>query len=231
MSPSAGRPTWCYELVAGPSGLLIAGTPFDSNRPEVVWTGDTWSSDPTNSGVAADDPDPVRRHTALELLDGVYDVVWSEPGFRVHISRRSVPAMADSVVLVMECLTWTDGMGCQWLDENTPPDEQLVAFDLETGTRLWTRPGGQAFAAIDGDRHRHRRHRVGTDRPPHRRLRRRRRGHGVAPGRHLLQRCCGVGDYIWTRLHGVLFEATGDRLRAWLPPEVSTLTVTVTAFE
>ena len=223
-----------YELVAGPSGLLIAGTPFDSNRPEVVWTGDTWSSDPDE--LRALPPTiriPYGDDAALELLDGAGDVVWSEPGFH-HISREGfASAMADSVVLVMECLTWTDGMGCQWLDENTPPDEQLVAFDLETGTRLWTRPGGQAFAAIDGDRG------IVTadtgweliD------LRTGDRVDDVAvtawPQDDIFfNECCGAGDYIWTRLHGgVLFEATGDRLRVWLPPEVSTPTVTVTAFE
>jgi hypothetical protein len=40
--------------------------------------------------------------------------------------------------------------------------------------------------------------------------------------------CCGAGDYVFTHLDGgVLFESTEDEVRVWLPPEVTTPTVSV----
>ncbi|MAT05414.1 MAG: hypothetical protein CL424_10280 [Acidimicrobiaceae bacterium] len=221
-----------YELIETVDELLVAGTSMSSSVPDLVWTGEAWSSDPADLRRLPPTLDhPFGSDEPLQLLDGAGEVIWSVPGFR-GISREGFnSAITDSVVLVMECLTWTDDLGCQWVDD-TPPEEQLVAFDLQTGERLWARPGGQAFAAIEGDR-------------------------GIvtsAEGWELIDlrtgervddqpvtawpqsdifanECCGAGDYIWTRLDGgVLFESLGDRLRVWFPPEASTPTVTTAAF-
>ncbi|TDT17452.1 hypothetical protein BDK89_3062 [Ilumatobacter fluminis] len=222
-----------YELIEGDGALLVAATPIDGSLPETVWTGEAWSSDPDDlRSLPPTLRIPYGEDSVLELLDGAGDVVWSEPGFH-HISREGfASAVSGSVALVMECLTWTDGAGCQWLDENTPPDEQLVAFDLETGERLWSRPGGQAFAALDGNRGIVTAD-VGWELID---LRTGERVDDVAVAAWpqddiFFNECCGAGDYIWTRLDGgVLFEATGDRLRVWLPPEASTPTITTDAF-
>lgn len=228
----AGDPVY-FELVDVGDDVMIAGTTFTRNAPDIVWTGDSWSTEPDD--LRALPPSiriPFGNDVPLQLLDGAGAVLWEVDGFHT-ISREGFNnAIADSVVVVMECLDWTDDLGCQWIDESTPPREQLSAFDLATGERLWARPGGQSFAAIAGDRGIVTAE-VGWE------LVDLRTGERVddqpvtawPQDDIFFNECCGAGDYVWTRLDGgVLFESTGDRLRVWLPPEASTPTVTADAF-
>lgn len=223
-----------YGLVSMVDEVVVVGSASGSNAPDIVWTGDSWSSDPEDlRSLPPTVRIPFGNDEPLQLIDGAGDVVWEVDGFH-SISREGFNnAITDSVVLAMECLDWSDDLGCQWVDETTPPREQLAAFDLATGERLWARPGGQAFAAIDGDRgivtadqgweliDLRTGERVG-DQPV-----------AAWPQDDIwANECCGAGDYIWTRLDGgVLFESTGDRLRVWLPPAATTpTTITTDAF-
>lgn len=222
-----------FEIVNGDDAERVVGVELGESMPGVVWTGDSWSSEPT----ALRSLPPLLRlpfgvEEPLRLVDGAGGVVWEVAGFHT-ISREGFnSAIADSVVLAMECLDWTDDFGCQWIDETTPPREQLVAFDLATGERLWVRPGVQSFAAIDGDRG------IVTAEQGWE-LIDLRTGQRVddepvttwSQDGIFANECCGAGDYIWTSLDGaVLFESTADRLRVWFPPEASTPTVATDAF-
>lgn len=223
-----------FEIVAGDGVTRLAGIELGEALPSVVWTGDSWSSDPEDlRSLPPTVRIPFGNDEPLQLIDGAGDVVWEVDGFH-SISREGFNnAITDSVVLAMECLDWADDLGCQWVDETTPPREQLAAFDLATGERLWARPGGQAFAAIDGDRG------IVTAEQGWELIDLRT---GERVGDQTVaawpqddiwaNECCGAGDYIWTRLDGgVLFESTGERLRVWLPPEATTpTTITTDAF-
>ena len=226
-----------YALVEIGGEVLIAATDMSSSTADLVYRGGSWSDDPADLRelpptlripYAAADP-------GLQLLDGAGDVVWTVPGFH-SISREGFnSAVADSVVLAMDCPGWTEENSCSWVGE-TPPEERLVAYDIDTGDELWSRPGGRSFAAIDGDRA------IMVDDLD---------GDGELDGWRLVDlrtgdtpagvevtewaaddiffnECCGAGDYVFTHLDGgVLFESNEDRVRVWLPPEVTTASVSV----
>jgi hypothetical protein len=229
--------TFWYEPVDLDGDSVLTATGLSSATPDFVYLDGSWSGDPDDLrmlppklkiGYDADDP-------GLRLLDGAGDAIWTVPDFHT-ISREGFnSAVTDSVVLAMDCLSWTEENSCAWVGDQ-PPEERLVANDVETGDELWSRPGARAFAAIDGDRGIMIDDLDGDGELDGWRLIDLRTG-DLAAGETVTEwprydiffnECCGAGDYVWTRLDGgVLFESTGDHLRVWLPPEVTTPTVSV----
>src|SRR5690606_30448807 len=87
----------------------------------------------------------------LSLHVGAGGLLWSAPGFH-GISREGFHwAVADDVVLAMRCVSWSADGSCGWVDDE-PPEEELVAFDIDTGRELWTLEGSRAIPVLAGDR-------------------------------------------------------------------------------
>lgn len=167
----------------------------------------------------------------LRLLDGAGELIWSVSDFH-SVSREGFHWYVGDSVLVASRCTSADADGyCGWVDD-TPPTEELVAFDLGTGRELW---GDGALAAVSlgagdlglvidtglapdgvtvlvdlrtGER-------IGPEGDPW-------------PSGAFSTGCCGEYDYRHAERDGAVVIATDDRhVRVWYPPELTTPTVSV----
>ena len=172
-------PSW----VGGDGGWVqvIDVNPFDGEfvlADDVPMAGETaavyvdgaWTEDPAvlREALPPQVTETFGEPFELRLFDGAGDLVWAVPEFH-SVSREGFHwLVADSVVLAMRCTTWDDD-ACNWVNDQGP-EEELVAFDIETGQE----PLDGGGCGTQPDRRRRHGHRLRVLRRGRRRLRPRR---------------------------------------------------------
>jgi hypothetical protein len=204
------------------SYVLVDGDyPFDP----AVWidTGDGWTDDAAE--IAATLP-PILRDTyndprELQLLDAAGEPIWTVENFGGFGREGFHSAVADSVALATDC---ADGVS---------EECSLLAFDIDTGRRLWSLPGYRSVPVVVGDRA------IISDNQSEVAA-----AHGYVlidlrtgepvdessawPVASFAVECCGGGDYVYVhRDGGVVFAVDGDHVRVWFPPELTDSTTQV----
>jgi hypothetical protein len=228
---------WVQVVDADPSDddyVLADGFPIGGETAAVLVDG-AWTDDPTvqRDALPKQVTETFGEPYELRLFDGAGDLIWAAPDFH-GISREGFHwAVADDVVLAMRCVNWDPDGYCGWVDDD-PPQEELAAFDIETGRELWRREGAHAVPVLVDNRA------IATDRDEQ----------SVAPTGYVLldlqtgerigpegdpwpstafaQECCGGDVYVNVQRHGAVVVATNmEHVRIWYPPELTTPTVTV----
>lgn len=232
-----GEAGWVQVLHGSASDgpVLADGFPAPGATPAVYVDGN-WTDDPAvqRDVLPRQLSESFEEPFELRLLDGAGTKLWSVPGFH-GVSREGFrSALADDVALAMRCTDWDPDGNCSPAGDGPPPEE-MVAFDLSTGSELWSVPGTRAAAVVAGDTAivtaaagefgRSTDGYVAIDV----RTGERTGPAGEAwPAGSFVQECCGGDVYVNVRRFGSIVVATDtDHVRVWYPPALTTPTVVV----